>query len=537
MNGRSSQLIKMEAGDSPRRSPSPDRGNRQKFRREREGRERPAPYPKGGRRGQGPPYNRVLVSNIPYEEKWQVIKDLFRDNVGDVTYVELFSDEHGKSKGYGVVEFRTKELCAKAVEVMNQHEIRDRKIVVKEDFNGDMLSRILRRENPERGAGRHHGGMPPPMHSMQRGPPGPPPPNPLMNMNRLNDDPMRRYMPDDRAPIGDTVFVANLDYKVTYTKLKEVFELAGRVRKVDILLDKDNKSRGMATVSYEDASHAAQAISMLNDQCLYDRPMRVRMDKDNKPKESRLPEGLSGIGPSLRMQPPSDLPPPRGGPGPTGLPGLSQASQLLDVLKSNSYNQPLGGGAGGLNLAGLAGLSDLTRLVGGGGRDHLGEQHRMLEEQRSRLLGSMRGPGGSDRGRIDRDIAAIDNRIRDIDRSLEHARNGVGRRHSPNLPPMPPPMSSRLPGLNSAGAGGGRMSGCTVFVRNLPFALTWQKLRDIFSKQGRVQFAEIKMDNGRSRGFGHVRYETPEQADEAVRRFDGIDIDGRKIEVRIDQKA
>ena len=31
-----------------------------------------------------------------------------------------------------------------------------------------------------------------------------------------------------------------------------------------------------------------------------------------------------------------------GGPGPTGLPGLTQASQLLDVLKSNSYNQPLG---------------------------------------------------------------------------------------------------------------------------------------------------------------------------------------------------
>ena len=58
-----------------------------------------------------------------------------------------------------------------------------------------------------------------------------------------------------------------------------------------------------------------------------------------------------------------------------------------------------------MNLAGLAGLSDLTRLVGAGGvggRDHLGEQHRMLEEQRSRLLGSMRGPGGSDRGRIDR---------------------------------------------------------------------------------------------------------------------------------------
>lgn len=81
-----------------------------------------------------------------------------------------------------------------------------------------MLSRILRREqavNPERGVGRHHGGhggMPPPMHhgGMQRGPP-PPPPNPLMG--RMNDDPMRRYMSEERAPIGDTVFVANVSAK------------------------------------------------------------------------------------------------------------------------------------------------------------------------------------------------------------------------------------------------------------------------------------------------------------------------------------
>jgi len=51
-----------------------------------------------------------------------------------------------------------------------------------------------------------------------------------------------------------------LDYKVTYSKLKEVFQLAGRVVKVDLMLDKDNKSRGMATISYEDPMEAAQAI-------------------------------------------------------------------------------------------------------------------------------------------------------------------------------------------------------------------------------------------------------------------------------------
>jgi hypothetical protein len=36
------------------------------------------------------------VSNIPFEMKWQEVKDLFRENVGDVAYVELFSDENEK---------------------------------------------------------------------------------------------------------------------------------------------------------------------------------------------------------------------------------------------------------------------------------------------------------------------------------------------------------------------------------------------------------------------------------------------------------
>ena len=37
-----------------------------------------------------PEERRIFVSNIPYEMEWQEVKDLFRDNVGDVTYVKLF---------------------------------------------------------------------------------------------------------------------------------------------------------------------------------------------------------------------------------------------------------------------------------------------------------------------------------------------------------------------------------------------------------------------------------------------------------------
>ena len=68
-------MEQIEDSERHEKSPSPGKAERQKFKRER-----PGPYPKGarGRALNGPPYNRVLVTNIPYEEKWQALKDLFR---------------------------------------------------------------------------------------------------------------------------------------------------------------------------------------------------------------------------------------------------------------------------------------------------------------------------------------------------------------------------------------------------------------------------------------------------------------------------
>lgn len=49
--------------------------------------------------------------------------------------------------------------------------------------------------------------------------------------------------------LGSTIFVANLDFKVGWKKLKEVFSIAGTVKRADIKEDKDGKSRGMGTVT------------------------------------------------------------------------------------------------------------------------------------------------------------------------------------------------------------------------------------------------------------------------------------------------
>lgn len=54
---------------------------------------------------------------------------------------------------------------------------------------------------------------------------------------------------------------------------------------------------------------------------------------------------------------------------------------------------------------------------------------------------------------------------------------------------------------------------------------------------GQVQFAEIKMENGRSKGCGTVRFDCPESADNACRIMNGTKINGREVDVRIDRNA
>ena len=63
--------------------------------------------------------------------------------------------------------------------------------------------------------------------------------------------------------ISETISCLQLDYKVGWKKLKEVFGMAGVVVRADILEDKDGKSRGMGTVTFEMPIEAVQAVCIL----------------------------------------------------------------------------------------------------------------------------------------------------------------------------------------------------------------------------------------------------------------------------------
>jgi len=74
-----------------------------------------------------------------------------------------------------------------------------------------------------------------------------------------------------------------------------------------------------------------------------------------------------------------------------------------------------------------------------------------------------------------------------------------------------------------------------LFVGGLPYSTTNSQLEEIFSKFGKVVSCEIITDrfSGQSRGFAFVEMENNKEADEAISKLNGTELEGRKIVVNV----
>jgi len=72
-----------------------------------------------------------------------------------------------------------------------------------------------------------------------------------------------------------------------------------------------------------------------------------------------------------------------------------------------------------------------------------------------------------------------------------------------------------------------------LFVAGIPFTSTSEDLKTLFAGVGQVVSVTIIMDRetNRSKGFGFVEMETPEQASEAIAKLNDTDFGGRKLVV------
>lgn len=218
---------------------------------------------------------RVYVANVPFDVKWSELKDLFREQIGNVVYCQLFEDEQGRSRGCGLVEFSDTASAEQAIEKLHRFEFRNRELVVKEDLDceRDRYGRLLlpnkgREEKDGRHSEPHFGAGPGPVRNQPQGydQPG--------TWNTYGLSPQFLESLGIRGPLNNRIFVANLDYKVGEKKLEEIFKLAGKTVRVRLYTDPNGQSKGHGTVEFEHPVEAVQAISMFHEQKLYGRPMR-----------------------------------------------------------------------------------------------------------------------------------------------------------------------------------------------------------------------------------------------------------------------
>ncbi|XP_044257740.1 myelin expression factor 2 isoform X2 [Tribolium madens] len=558
--------------------------------RERSRRERPSRFSEASRersldrgreRGGMKSSNcRVYVSNIPYEYRWQDLKDLFRSQVGDVQFVELFVDDNDKSRGCGIVEFSDSASVKKCLEVMQRFEVKTRKLIIKEDAGNirDKHGNIIGGSGSKRGRdeNRYRDERYDSQQSLSNRSGPDVPENKWGNTYGLSPHFLESLRIE--TPLCNRVFVANLEYNVDKKKLKEVFRLAGRIVRVDLHTDKDGRSRGFAIIEYDHPVEAVQAISMFHNQVLYDRPMSVRIDRANE--TLKLPEGLKGIGMGLGTngEPLRDVA--------RNLPSTTNSSQpsnpgagLLGAVPNqalqmaNALTSVVGGSAFGnlstnpsvLQAANLAGMSGL--LSGSLSNADLSLASNLVSNplvQNSTPLAALGGSGGS--GNLPQSLGSNNSNSQSFSRENNSFGNnqnnsfGQSQSYSSGRNFQNYETKSSTGGGYSFGGGSrdgyGSLSGSLgnlggtgqllrnqnsasnikdgggfsrkVLVSNLPASASYKMLNEKFNEFGDVQHIEEK-----GTGTMLIVYSADWQAERAIKNLDRARIDGRTIEARL----
>jgi RNA recognition motif-containing protein len=88
---------------------------------------------------------------------------------------------------------------------------------------------------------------------------------------------------------------------------------------------------------------------------------------------------------------------------------------------------------------------------------------------------------------------------------------------------------------NNAAAEDYNFTGCSLYVSNLPWATTGDDLSKLFANSTE---AMVQMDKkGRSRGWGTVKFNSPEDATAGMEAMQGTEVEGRALSIRVDRRS
>jgi RNA recognition motif-containing protein len=356
----------------------------------------------------------------------------------------VFQESNGKSKGCGLVTYQSRKEAQRAIRELHESELDGRKIFVAED---------------KRDGAESHGG---------------------------------RASGDTRSGGGGGVaqlYVGNLSFDTSWQDLKDYFRKCGSVEKAEVPENQEGRKKGFGLVRFTNPQDASAAIRQLDGVEFQGRRLDVRWDRDsnsNDKSSSSKPE-RSGGGHN------DDHREDRQG----------SSTVFVGNLSFDTSWQEL------KDFCRKCGTVEHTEIPEKDGRKRGYGLVRFVN--RRDALGAIRTLDGVEfQGR--RLEVRMDNR----DESLPKSGGGaVGRANNDEA----------------------SEASTTIYVGNLSFDASWQELKDFFRKCGNVENADVPEKDGRKRGYGLVRFTNHRDAAEAVRKLDGAEFQGRRLEVRMDRAA
>jgi len=236
---------------------------------------------------------KVFVGSLDWKISGDDLKDHMR-SAGDVVFVNILQDRDGRSRGSGIVEYKTPEGATTAIKTLNDSMLGERLIFVREDREAG--------KGGGKGGGKGKGGWDAPKGKGRgkgegkgrdkgyddngyggKGGSG----KGGKGGNKGYDDNgyggkdssgkggKGKYSAEDK---GRVVYVGNLPFRASWQDLKDVFKNCGNVIRAEMAKDYDGRSRGYAKVLFESEGDAISAIDNLNETDFDGRKMVVRLD-------------------------------------------------------------------------------------------------------------------------------------------------------------------------------------------------------------------------------------------------------------------
>jgi len=294
------------------------------------------------------------------------------------------------------------------------------------------------------------------------------------------------------------VYVGNLSWDVSWQDLKDHMRQAGDVEFVDVLTYSDGRSSGGGIVQYSSAKEAQAAIRDLTDSDLKGRLIFVREDREQA--------------------------------------GVTRGNQG-NARVSNGNQSNVNGGAtvyvGNLSWdVSWQDLKDHMRLAG----EVTHADVMMFPDGRSKGCGLVTYASAKEARAAIRDLTDTDLNGRLMFVREDREGGGTGRSQTGD--------GGSRGSRGSRGGGGGSGGGgarsdddeVSVYVGNLSWDTSWQSLKDAFADYGCLHADIGEVRDGRTRGFGIIKFAGKRDANRAIREMNETELDGRQLFVRYDEQ-